>query len=575
MNGMDKNKKKKGLKLLGKMLCAVTIPLILLMAVAGLSLEAVGSQLASGTTQQELHTAVYAMQHEVNFLAGGDYTVLDNELYKGRTNLTQKTDMMDEFKENTTIDITLFWGKERLSTSVVDKTGERALHTTISDELYQTICEQGSYFSEDVVVVDQDYYGYYEVIADYGDGQEVIMFAGKNQDSVQSLYRGTMFQNLIILLVIAAGICVFIAVIVVIIVKAIKTSVGNLDQLADGHLEDTISEKLIKRSDEIGNIARSIHTLMSNLRNIVLNIHSGTKNLNSFSNNFKDRFNDVNTSINNVNIAVEEIANGASTQANETQTVTEQMVKMGHSVMETAENVERLKQNADEMRSQNMEVNASLQSLIRINQETTQSVHNVQKQTNVTNEAAQQIRTAIDIISDIAAQTNLLSLNASIEAARAGEHGKGFAVVAEEVRNLADQSQAAVDEISNTIQNLIENSNISVDIMNQVIREMDDQSQKLTETRNVFGKLDGNINNVANAVAFIQNETNAIDSAKDAVLESLESLAAISQENAASTEETAATMGELQQIIMDCNESLHELADLAEMLDENVRQFKL
>jgi len=97
----------------------------------------------------------------------------------------------------------------------------------------------------------------------------------------------------------------------------------------------------------------------------------------------------VNSSINNVNIAVEEIANGASNQANETQTVTDQMVKMGHSVTETAENVEKLMQNTDEMRKQNVEVNTALQDLIKINQETAEYVHNVQKQTDITNEAAQ------------------------------------------------------------------------------------------------------------------------------------------------------------------------------------------
>ena len=251
------------------------------------------------------------------------------------------------------------------------------------------------------------------------------------------------------------------------------------------------------------------------------------------------------------------------------------MVLMGNSVTETAENVERLMQNADEMRSQNEEVNESLQALLKINENTTSAMHNVQEQTNVTNEAALQIRTAIDIISDIAAQTNLLSLNASIEAARAGEHGKGFAVVAEEVRKLADQSQEAVEEIAKTIENLINNSNISVSVMNDVIRDMDSQNQKLGETKAVFSKLDDNINDVVGAVDMIRSETEAMNQAKDNVLSSLESLAAISEENAASTEETAATMGEVQQIILECNDSLSELYELAELLDENVRVFKL
>lgn len=569
------DRKKKGLKLLGKILLGVTIPLIVLVLLAGVAMEAVGDKTASACTERELQTAVYAVEKEMEILAEGDFFVKDGILYKGGYDLSADTAFFDGFKENTDVDITFLWANERLATSLTDASGARAVHTTIPDTLYQTICEKDSYFSEDVMIEDEKYYGYYEVFADYGSGQEVILFAGKPAEVVKQIYNETLLNNLIFIMVVAVLICVIVGLIVGFIVKAIGLSVGNLGHVADGNLTAEISQKLLERSDEVGNIARAIHKLIKNLKGIVHNIHSGSEELNRFNEQFKERFSDVNTSINNVNIAVEEIANGASAQADETQSVTEQMVKMGHSVTETAENVERLMQNTDEMRQYNDAADKSLRDLIKVSQDTTVSVQNVQNQTNITNEAAQQIRMAIDIISDIATQTNLLSLNASIEAARAGEHGKGFAVVAEEVRNLADQSQKAVDEISVTIQNLIDNSNRSVDIMNEVIQEMNNQNQKLNETQLVFGKLDENIHNVADAVTWIRNEAETIGNAKDAVLESLESLAAVSEENAASTEETAATMEEVQQIIMECNSSLGELNELANLLNENVKQFTI
>ena len=164
-------KRKKGLKLLSKMLLAVTIPLVVLVVLAGVALEAVGSKVAAGCTETELQTAVYAVEHELDLLSEGDFSVADGVMYKGDYDISSDTSFFDDFKKSRDVDITYFWGNERMATSVVDGFGKRAVHTTISDELYNKICEEGSYFAENVVVVDQDYYGYYELYKDYGDGK--------------------------------------------------------------------------------------------------------------------------------------------------------------------------------------------------------------------------------------------------------------------------------------------------------------------------------------------------------------------------------------------------------------------
>ena len=147
---MNEIKKKKGLKLLGKILMAVTIPLILLVVVAGISLATVGDTTASGLTERELSTAVYAVEQELELLSNGDFTANEGILYKGDYNLSADTAFFDEFKSHTNVDITIFWGNERLATSVVDHSGARAIHTTMSDELYNTLCTEGSFFSKDV-----------------------------------------------------------------------------------------------------------------------------------------------------------------------------------------------------------------------------------------------------------------------------------------------------------------------------------------------------------------------------------------------------------------------------------------
>ena len=565
--------KKKGLNLMTKILITALIPLILIVVIAGVSIHSVGSVVARKLVKHELQTASYALEMTLDSLGGGDYRSDGTNLYRGNYNLTANNQTIDDFKKKTNVDVTVFWKKTRMVTSVIDKDGKRVTGTDISDSVYDKVMQDGKYFSDNVDIEGTEYYGYYEALKNADGSSQAIIFTGMPSSDVKAIYKKRLVNTTVFMIIIALMACALLAMVITFIVKAITKVIGHLDEVADGELDFKISEKLLQRSDEIGNIARSVHTLIGGLASIVVNIHHSTGELAEFKDDFQQKFETINNSISNVNVAVDEIANGATSQADETQKVNSQINDMGDAITKTSQNVDSLTQSTEQMKEHNEQLDTTIQELMAISDRNKESLAAVYNQTNETNQSVMHIGNAVDMITDIAGQTNLLSLNASIEAARAGEYGKGFAVVADQIRQLADQSANTAKEIGEIVAELIENSNTSVETMGVVRQEMIGQYEKLNTTKDIFEQLNEEVNNVVTAIESISTEVESLDKLKGEVLGSAESLAAIAQENAASTEETSASMMELGEIVNDCNTKTQQLVDIADSMEENAHKF--
>ncbi len=567
--------KRKGLNLIGKILTVSVIPIAILVLIAGLAIQSVGKVVSSKMAKHELSATTYAMEQTLGILSAGDYSYDGTNLYKGETNITASQSALDQFKQETDVDVTLFWGDTRMATSIVDNSGNRVVGTKASADVYEEVTKQGTYFTDNVEICGKTYFGYYEQLKN-SDGTMVgMLFTGMSAEEVRDIYNVRVRNSILFMVVVALAGCVLIAVLMRRIGQAIFMVVGNLDKVAKGELSTNVSEKLIRRSDEVGNIARSVHSLIGGFASIITSIHESIRALTGFSDEFKNSFETINNSISNVNVAVDEIANGATNQANETQKVNNQITDMGDAIARTTENVDALMASTGVMQQNNEQLGATMDELIEISNRTKNSIDEVHEQTNITNKSVMDIGNAINMITDIASQTNLLSLNASIEAARAGEHGRGFAVVADEIRQLADQSRETAEQIGGIVEELIHNSNVSVQTMNGVLDEINHQYERLNDTKEIFGKLNAEVNNVTSAINEISTEVDAINTSKNEVLGSVENLAAIAQENAASTEETSASMVELGQVVNQCNAATKELVDIADNMNENANKFTL
>lgn len=217
----------------------------------------------------------------------------------------------------------------------------------------------------------------------------------------------------------------------------------------------------------------------------------------------------------------------------------------------------------------------ALQNLVQICDKTAVVVDDLMVQTKLTNDSAMKIQNAVNVITEIAGRTNLLSLNASIEAARAGEAGRGFAVVAEEIRNLSEGSNEAANQISNVINELIDNSNANVEKMKAVEEQVENQQNQLKNTQEYFTGLRGEVKVVSDISDSIHTQTGRLDELKTEVGSTIVKLAGDAERNVSSTTEASENMNHLLQMVEECTGKTRELIDMSDSLEAQAAKFKL
>lgn len=185
--------------------------------------------------------------------------------------------------------------------------------------------------------------------------------------------------------------------------------------------ENEGKERLVSRKDETGMMSRAVAELRNQLMGVVSDLRDQSQRLFNASDSLNTNASETASTVEQVEKAVAEISDGASSQADETQKATENVILMGNMVEETAQEVDDLISNANQMKLSSDEASATLLELEKINAQAKQAIDVIHEQTNTTNESAMKIREATSLITSIAEETNLLSLNASIEAASRAE----------------------------------------------------------------------------------------------------------------------------------------------------------
>ena len=360
------------------------------------------------------------------------------------------------------------------------------------------------------------------------------------------------------------------------VIKPINMLTGTVRRLAGLDFRpDATQEKLNRRRDESGHMSRAISSLRQELVQVSAQIKEQSGHLYSAADTLNQGAVNSNETVEQVERAIGEIADGASSQAEETQKATENVILIGNMVEEVGSRVEKLNDNAETMQQASVEAMNTLKQLNDTNIRTQEAIDKIYEQTHTTNESALKIREATTMISSIAEETNLLSLNASIEAARAGEQGRGFAVVASQIQKLAEQSNESARQIEEIIDSLIRDSEEAVATMDGVKDIIVQQSANVDKTDSAFREVKKGMDISTESIQSIADDIEKLDKARINVVDVVQNLTAIAQQNAASTQETSASATEVGNIVAGMADQAGGLKSVAEELDKTMSVFKL
>lgn len=509
----------------------------------------------------------------------GDYIQSTNgDIWKGSYNISKSESLVDKIKSNSGMDVTFFYGDERIMTSAKDANGDRVLGSRAGDKIVEKVLKGGEeYFSSAVSIEGELNYGYFMPVHQNNSDNQIIgmIFVGTNlkeKEAVVKLILGSISSSVIVVMLICIAVGIKLAGSMS---RNIKKSIQMVGRLAEGNLDVWLDDKLLKKKDEIGELSRVTITLRDTMRSTIKEITDDAKALLEASQLLGTAADNTNGTMKDVRTAVSQVVDNSQLQAENSQSTSEQMKIMGDNITETSNEAELLSGNAASMQLSSEKASKTLLSLRQINEDVKKIIGEVQEQTNRTNESVKKIQAATTFINSVAEDTGLLSLNASIEAARAGDSGRGFAVVAEQIKNLSEQSNESSKEIEATAEVLRADSEKAVQAMQQMQEIIASQSESMQETQQVVAEVIEEIASSMKSIAQIKESSGRLEGARNEVLQAVEHLSEISAENLDSTKSTYEQTEIVADTFKQVYNSADELKTIADKLVKSIEYFKM
>ncbi|RCW47720.1 MULTISPECIES: methyl-accepting chemotaxis protein [unclassified Halanaerobium] len=359
------------------------------------------------------------------------------------------------------------------------------------------------------------------------------------------------------------------------VLKYLRMAVEHAESVAAGNLMAELPADFVNREDEFGRLGSSLKNMTDNLQQILSQIQSMAQQVAAYSEELSASGDEVGTSAEEVGIAIQNVADGAEEQSIKLESTAENINNLSSKVQTVEKQAQDMNQVSSEVlkkvKSGQKSINESIEQISKVEKDTKEVSDVIER----LGQRSEEIGKIVELINSVSSQTNLLALNAAIEAARAGEAGRGFSVVADEIRELAEESSQATENIAELISAIQKDVNLAVDQMNQNTDRVNQSSAKINENGEIFDRISEEIDKLINIIfSSVENINQAAETSQEIESE-VDEVNRISQDFAGNAEEVAASSEEQIASTEEIVSSAKKLTEMAEDLAEISNKFKI
>ncbi|MDM5232424.1 methyl-accepting chemotaxis protein [Lysinibacillus pakistanensis] len=503
----------------------------------------------------------------------GDWSIKNNQLYKGDVNMVENFEIADKVGELTNGNaVSIFQKDTRISTNIVEN-GQRALNTKVSDEVATVVLGEKKRFIGSASVLGSMHQGAYDPILDSkGDVIGVWATAVPTAPYI-SIATKSALENIAVSLGIAILLIVGISWFLQRqIINPINILSSNAQELADLNLNVKLLNP--KGKDEIADLAQAFSNMKDRLTKTITIVAGSANQIANSSHSLAESSHQTSEASNQIALTMNEIAVGTTTQSDQAEQIVTMMQKTIEEASSSLQKAEMTLTSAIESskiaRKGEEAINEAIKHLSAVTQTVSYATDSIQK----LGKRSEEIGGIITVITGIAEQTNLLALNAAIEAARAGDQGKGFAVVASEVRQLAEQSSLASGQITNLINDIQAETSVTVRTMESNLLAVEEQVTIINKGGTALKEIVEKVVETEKGVEQMKSAFSHVNDNSLGVQQAIHDISRIIEDAAAATEEIAATSEEQYATVAEITQNSDELATIADKLQNEVNKFK-